>query len=364
MKDKKNKIGIILGTRPEIIKMSPIIKRCIKEKIDFFVIHSNQHYSKNLDSIFFKELHLPKAKYNLGIKSNTHSEMTGNMMIEIEKILIKESPSFILVQGDTNTGLSGALASAKLNIPVGHIEAGLRSYDRKMPEEINRVIIDHISTYLFVPTKNAKDNLIKEGIDSKKIFNSGNTITESISESIKYSEEKSKILNNLKIKNKKYILTTIHRQENVDDKIKIENIIKSLNKIQTETSLPVILPAHPRLINMLRKFNITIGNNIKIIDPVGYLDFLTLQQNASLIITDSGGIQEESCILKTPCITIRDNTERPETVEVGANILVGTTPKKIIRSSIKILNDNNKKNWRNPFGNKQASKIIIKTITE
>ncbi|MCD4705177.1 UDP-N-acetylglucosamine 2-epimerase (non-hydrolyzing), partial [bacterium] len=227
------KISIIIGTRPEIIKMSPIIRCLKKEHINFFIIHTGQHYSFKLDEIFFKDLKLPIPEYNLNIGSGTHGEETGEMLIKIERVLMKEKPDIVLVEGDTNTVVAGALAAAKLGIKVGHVEAGLRSYDRQMPEEINRIITDHISDYLFAPTEKAKKNLIYEGILNNKIFCTGNTIVDAIYQNLGLIQEKT-VLMNLQLKKNEYFLLTLHRQENVDNKVKLSSIIKALKNISNK----------------------------------------------------------------------------------------------------------------------------------
>ena len=354
------KIFIILGTRPEIIKMSPVVRACQKNKVNFAILHTNQHYSKNLDKIFFKELNLPQPRYNLNVGSGTHAEQTAKILIGIEKILIKERPDIVLVEGDTNTVLAGALAAAKLHIKIGHIEAGLRSYFREMPEEINRVLTDHCSDFLFAPTKQAKEILLKEGISGKRIFVTGNTIVDAVFQNIKLAEKKSKILKDLNLQKERYFLMTAHRAENVDNKERLKGILKGAEMISQEFILPVIYPIHPRTRKMLKEFKLFVSKNIHLLEPLGYLDFLQLQKGAKLILTDSGGIQEEACIIKVPCITLRDNTERPETLLVKSNILVGTDPQKIVKSAKKMLNL--KKDWKNPFGSGESAEKIIKII--
>ena len=355
------KIGIILGTRPEIIKMSPIIHLCQKRQLNFFILHTNQHYSRNLDKIFFEELELPQPKYNLNIGSGTHAEETGKMLIGIEKVLIREEPDIVLVEGDTNTVLAGALAAVKLGIKVGHIEAGLRSYFREMPEEINRILTDHCSDFLFAPTKKAKEILINEGIAGKKIFITGNTIVDATYQNLELAKRNSKILERLNLKKEKYFLLTIHRPENVDKKERLKGILEGLKLIYKKFNLPIIFSIHPRTEKMINEFNLIIPKVIRLIKPVGYLDFLQLEANAKLVLTDSGGIQEETCILKVPCVTLRDNTERPESLEVGSNILAGVNPDKILKSVNKMIN--RKKDWKNPFGSGRAGEKIIKIIT-
>ena len=354
------KLAIILGTRPEIIKMSPIIRELQKRKINFFVLHTNQHYSRNLDKVFFKELQLPRPKYNLKINFGIHAEQTGGMMIGIEKVLIKEKPDVVLVEGDTNTVLAGALTAAKLQIKVAHIEAGLRSYFRGMPEEINRVIADHCSDYLFAPTKGSKNNLLKEGISKKNIFVVGNTIVDAVFQNSKLVGKKSRILLKLKLKKRSYCLLTAHRQENVDNKKRLGKILQGLGLIYKKYGLKIIFPIHPRTKKRIGEFKLKVPTGIKLIEPVGYLDFLQLEKNAILVFTDSGGIQEEACILKVPCVTLRDNTERPETIVASSNILSGVEPDKILKSFSKMINK--KRNWKNPFGAGKASKKIIDII--
>jgi len=354
------KIGIILGTRPEIIKLSPIIRECQKQNIDFFIIHSNQHYSENMDAIFFKELELPHPKYNLEIGSCTHGQMTGRMIEKIEGILIEEKPNWILVQGDTNTVMAGALAASKLQIKIGHIEAGLRSYDRTMPEEINRIVTDHISDGLFPPTKKQANILIKEGISKEKIFITGNTIVDAVYQNIKLLEKHPELDH---YKKENYFLLTTHRPSNVDNKDNLTELLESINEVSKKHNCPVYFPIHPRTKKQIEIFNIKINENqIKLMDPVGYLEMLALEKNAKLIFTDSGGIQEEACILQTPSLTLRENTERPETIEVGASVLVGHNNELIISSTEKMLSVD--RNWSNPFGNGKSSKIILNNIND
>ncbi|MBN1872069.1 MAG: UDP-N-acetylglucosamine 2-epimerase (non-hydrolyzing) [Candidatus Omnitrophica bacterium] len=355
------KIGIILGTRPEIVKMASIIRECMNRRLDFFILHTNQHYRKNLDSIFFSELKLPKPKYNLNIGSGTHSEETGKMLMKIEKVLMKERPGVVLVEGDTNTVLAGALAAAKLHIKVGHVEAGLRSYFRRMPEELNRTITDHCSDLLFAPTDKARNILLAEGISPGKIFVTGNTIVDAVYQNVVLSRSSSRIIERLRLKKDGYIVMTLHRQENVDNRSILGSILGGLRSIRREFGVPIIYPIHPRAKKMMLKFALSVPEGVRTIEPVGYMDFLNLEENAKLILTDSGGIQEEACILRVPCVTLRDNTERPETLEVGSNILAGTRQKKILNSARMIVN--RKRDWKNPFGDGRAGSRIVKIIT-
>lgn len=355
------RVCVILGTRPEIVKFSPIIREFEDENLDYFILHTGQHYSYNMDKIFLKQLDLPNVKYNLDVGSGTHGQQTGKMLIGIEKILQKEKPDIALVEGDTNTVLAGALAAVKLGIKVGHVEAGLRSYDRNMPEEINRTIADHCSDFLFAPTTNSESILLGEGIPRRRIFVTGNTIVDAVFQNMEISEKKRSVNKRLKIDKQSYLLATIHRQENVDNKERFQDILTGLELVSKKTGLPVIYPIHPRSKKQLSKFKIS-AHNIRMIEPVDYLSFLQLESHAKLILTDSGGIQEEACILGIPCVTLRYNTERPETLEVGANILAGTKPEEIVEKTETMLRT--PKRWRQPFGDGKAAKRIVKIITE
>jgi UDP-N-acetylglucosamine 2-epimerase (non-hydrolysing) len=353
------KIAIIVGTRPEIIKMSPIIHELENQKLNYFILHTGQHYSYNMDKVFFEQLKLPKPKYNLEVGSGTHAEQTGKMLIGIEKVLREERPHVVLVEGDTNTVLSGALAACKLLIKVGHVEAGLRSYDRSMPEEINRVIVDHISEYLFAPTEKAKQNLLNEGIPEEKIHVTGNTIVDAVYQHIELTKSNS-ILEKLGLKPNEYMLLTLHRQENVESEQRIKSILKGIELVAKEFEMRIIFPIHPRTQQRIKELNIEVSKEIHIISPLDYLSFLKLEANAQLILTDSGGVQEEACILKIPCVTLRYNTERPESIEVGANTLAGTEPQIILKKVREMIQK--ERNWKSPFGDGKASQRIIRIL--
>jgi len=353
------KICIVLGTRPEIIKMSPIIRACEAQDIDYFILHTGQHYSYEMDQKFFVELELPQVKYNLDVGSGSQAVQTAKILTGIEDILLKEKPDVVFVQGDTNTVMAGALAASKLHIKIGHVEAGLRSYDRTMPEEINRVIADHISDYLYAPTETSQRNLLAEGIPESKIFVTGNTVVDAAYQNLEISKKRMNVLDEFGIHPKKYFLVTAHRAENVDVRERLSGILDGLKIIGTKYNLPVIFPMHPRTVKMVNEFGLSL-DGITVTKPFGYLEFLQLEENARLILTDSGGLQEEGCILGTPCITLRDNTERPETVEVGANILVGTTIDKIVTGVDTMINK--EKHWSNPFGDGTAAHLILATV--
>ncbi len=355
------KICIILGTRPEIIKCAPVIRAFQKQKIPFILVHSGQHYSYEMDQIFFEELELPKPDYMLEVGSGTHAKQTAKILERLEDVLIKEDPDVVLVQGDTNTAIAGALTAAKLHIKVGHIEAGLRSYFREMPEELNRLVADVLSDYLFTPTENSKKILLGEGYPVEKVFNVGNTVVDATLQHLDIAEKNSKILKELSLTPKEFFLVTSHRPENVDNKERLKSILESLIEVSNKYKLTVVWPIHPRTQKMIEEFGYSglLGkiHNLKIIKPVGYFDSLMLQKNAKLVLTDSGGMQEESCMLGTPSVTLRDNTERPESIEVGASILSGVGKENIITSIEEMINK--KFDWENPFGKGDTAEQIL-----
>ncbi len=353
------KTAIILGTRPEIIKCSPIIRELERRHLEYFVLHTGQHYSYNMDKVFFEQLNLPDAKYNLDVGSGLHGKQTGKMLVGIEDILFKELPDVVLVQGDTNTVLAGALAAAKLGIKVGHIEAGLRSYDHNMPEEINRVLADHCSDFLFAPTETSKQILLKEGLDASKVFQVGNTVVDAAYQNLKIAQTKTDIFNQLGIEPKRFLLATSHRQENVDNKSRFAQIILGLQKVQKEFNLPLIYPIHPRAKKQMESFNLS-SEGLTLVEPMDYLAFLQLESKSKLALTDSGGVQEETCILGTPCVTLRDNTERPETLAVESNVLAGADAERILAAA-KVMGAK-VGGWCNPFGDGKASERIVKVL--
>lgn len=350
------RIVVALGTRPEIVKMSPVIRELENRRADFFIIHTGQHYSYDLDEVFFEQLHLRRPKYNLEVGSGSHGEQTARIIDGVEKVLLKEKPDIVLVEGDTNSVLAAAIAAVKLHIKIGHIEAGLRSYDRKMPEEINRILTDHCSDYLFAPTKKAKTILLGEGIPKEKIFITGNTIVDAVYQHLAVAREHGFMLSTLHLNPREYFLVTLHRQENVDYRARLDLILEGLDRVAVTFNQPVIYPVHPHSRKMMTEFGLK-TKNIILLNPVDFFGFLQLECNARLILTDSGGVQEEACILGVPCVTLRDNTERPETIEVGANILAGASPDTIIKHAKIMLA--REKNWKNPFGDGKASTKII-----
>ena len=354
---KKN-IALIFGTRPEIIKLSPVIREFVRRQIPLQLIHSNQHYSHELDWIFFRDLNLPAPDINLGVGSGEQGAQTALALTRIEAVLIQTRPSAVIVQGDTNTMLAGSLAAAKLHIPLFHVEAGLRSRDKRMPEEINRIVADHCSDFLFAPTQIAANNLIREGIDEGKIEVTGNTIVDAVNQNLEMSS-KSTLLTDAGIEKNSYILATLHRAENVDEPSTLASIFLGLEQVQNKIGIPVVLPIHPRTKKNMERFGIHPGDLV-LMSPVGYLDFLWLEKNARIILTDSGGVQEEACILRVRCVTLRDSTERPETVEVGANIVAGCKPSGIVHSTLRMIE--RKPNWANPFGRGDASEKVVTRV--
>ncbi|MDB2252497.1 UDP-N-acetylglucosamine 2-epimerase (non-hydrolyzing) [Halorubrum ezzemoulense] len=355
-------IAIILGTRPEIIKLSPVIRECEERGIEYTVIHTGQHYSDNLDTVFFERLELPKPDYNLSVGSKSHGKQTSEMLADIEEILLDIDADIVLVQGDTNSVLAGAIATSKLDADLGHIEAGLRSFNREMPEETNRVVTDHVADYLFAPTEQSAEYLREEGLPDERIIVTGNTVVDALYRNQKIAEEKSSILREFDIIDEDYFLMTAHRAENVDNSDSFEEILSGVSIAANRENVIVIYPIHPRAENKLEEFGISVPPGIRLVEPQDYLGFLKLQANAKLVLTDSGGVQEEACILGVPCVTIRENTERPETVSVGANQLSGIDAEGIADSVECMLKTDI--DWDNPFGDGTAgSRIIEEFIT-
>ena len=322
------KIASIIGTRPQFIKCAPISKELRKYHQEL-LIHTGQHYDFEMSKLFFDQLGIQEPDYNLGVGSGNQGEQTGKMLIEIEKVLLKEKPNFVLVFGDTNTTLAGALAASKLHIKVGHIEAGLRSFDRRMPEETNRVLTDHCSDLLFCPTETAVKILGTEGIE-KGVYLTGDVMVDALKENIKIAEQKSMILDQLSLKQEEYYLATIHRPENTDAFEKLKSIVDAFCVIEK-----IVFPCHPRTEKLLKQFGLwdMLTKKVKVMKPIGYLDMLMLEKNAKKILTDSGGVQKEAYILKVPCITLRENTEWVETIEDGWNVLAGANKEKIFKKA-------------------------------
>ncbi len=313
------KIVSVVGARPQFIKCAPVSRELRKEYHEILV-HTGQHYDYGMSDVFFEELHIPRPDYHLEIGSATHGKQTGEMLARIEEVLLKEEPVLVLVYGDTNSTLAGALAAAKLRIPVVHVEAGLRSFDRSMPEEINRVLTDHISDILFCPTETAVENLKREGV-TEGVFLVGDVMVDALMFNRTISEESSRILDDLYLNRGHYLVATVHRPGNTDVRENLTAIMKALG----ESGRTIVFPMHPRTRKLLQQFGLwdRIPGNIHVTDPLGYLDMIRLMSDAEKILTDSGGIQKEAYLLGVPCITLRENTEWVETVEDGWNVLVG-----------------------------------------
>lgn len=334
------KIVTVIGARPQFIKASTI-SRAIKSagSIQEIIVHTGQHYDQNMSDIFFTQMGIPKPDYFLNISSKYHGEMTGKMLEGIEKILLKETPDVVLVYGDTNSTLAGSLAASKLHIPIAHVEAGLRSFNRRMPEEVNRVLTDHLSEWLFAPTESAVNNLQHEGVSMKKIHKVGDVMYDAILHYQQVSESESDVIKKLNLSKGNFILATIHRAENTNDKDRLEIILKDLSEIAKKNI--VVFPIHPRTKNITE--NKELLQNITVIDPVGYLDMIALQKNCRLIVTDSGGVQKEAFLNNKYCITVREETEWIELVNAGYNFLSKSGSK--IQDLVDAL-------WNKPFVNK------------
>jgi UDP-GlcNAc3NAcA epimerase len=345
------KIITVLGARPQFIKAAPV-SRELRKKHTELIIHTGQHYDANMSDIFFEELHIPKPDFHLGIGSGSHGKQTGEMLAEIEKIILEEKPDYLLVYGDTNSTLAGALAAAKLHVPVIHIEAGLRSFNKKMPEEINRIMTDHVSEYLFCPTDTAIENLTNENI-TRNVINVGDVMYDAVEYNRQLAEEKSTVLADNELTSKDFYLITVHRAENTDDPEKMKNILDAFAK----TEGTKVWPIHPRTKHKLESigFDLVSVPGLKVIEPVGYLDMLTLEYHSKKILTDSGGVQKEAYFMEVPCVTLREQTEWVETLEGDANILVGTDVGKILDAVQKDVNPS----YKPVFGDGKASEKIV-----
>lgn len=352
------KILTIVGARPQFVKAAALSRELAKhQNIEEIIVHTGQHFDKNMSDVFFKEMEIPKPKYNLDINSVGHGAMTGRMLEGIEKLLLKEKPDLLLVYGDTNSTIAGALAAKKLHIKVAHVEAGLRSFNMEMPEEINRILTDRISDFLFCPTETAVNNLKNEGYDNIdcNILNCGDVMQDAANFYAQKSEEKSTILSQLNLND--FILCTLHRAENTDDANRLRNIVSALNKIHEST--PVVLPLHPRTKNKIKELEIDL--NVNIIDPVGYFDMIELLKNCTLVMTDSGGLQKEAFFFKKNCITLRNQTEWVELLENKVNILAGADYETIINSYEKMLK--NRADFSiNLYGNGLACENIVREV--
>jgi len=375
------KIVTIVGARPQFIKAAAV-GRAIEannqrrsfSRIQEILVHTGQHYDFQMDRVFFDELRLPTPDYHLGVGSGSHAKQTGLMLEGIEAVLLKEKPRIVVVYGDTNSTLAGALAAAKLNLPVAHVEAGLRSYNRIMPEEINRLVADHLSTLLFCPTRQAVHNLAGEGIEDGDLWvvkNVGDVMYDSVLYYSELAEEKSTILQDLglgapssyteRFQTVPYYLATLHRAENTDHPHRLRSVLRALDEIGRD--IPVILPLHPRTKKMMKVHQLlTVGKRIRLIDPVSYLSMLVLEKNAKLIFTDSGGVQREAYWFKVPCLTLREETEWVETLRNGWNVLVGVETKRILEHVSQVKKKKRTGKEARIFGDGRASEKIVQMI--
>jgi UDP-GlcNAc3NAcA epimerase len=379
----KKRIITIIGARPQIIKSSALsraIRVSFSDKIEEIIVHTGQHYDENMSNVFFEEMEIPKPNYNLAVGSGTHGLQTAKMIEGLEKIFLEEKPDAIVIYGDTNSTIAGAIAAAKIHIPVVHIEAGLRSFNKAMPEEINRISADHMSTLLFTPTKTGISNLEKEGfsleiktsasIDQPNVYLCGDIMYDNSLYFSAISDQKSTILNQFELKASDYVLCTIHRDSNTDEHVNINSIFKALNDLQEKSGLTIVLPIHPRTkgkMNELLEEELkqkTLSNpKIKIIPPAGFLDIIALEKNARIIVTDSGGLQKEAFFFEKPCVILREQTEWVEIVENGNAILTGANYSKIMLAFEKLMNQH-EFSYPSFYGNGKAAEFICTKICE
>ncbi|VTT88045.1 UDP-N-acetylglucosamine 2-epimerase [Halorubrum sp. DM2] len=352
-------LAIVLGTRPEIVKLAPVVRACERSGHPYTLVHTGQHYSERLDGTFFDQLGLPAPDHHLGVGSGTHGEQTGEMLAGLDGVLRTVDPDVVLVQGDTNSALAGALAAAKLPVELGHVEAGLRSFDREMPEETNRVVADRVADYLFAPTATAATHLRREGTDADRVFITGNTVVDALRRHLDIARTRSRVLDDLGLAAGEFALLTAHRPRNVDDPDRFARLLDGVAAAAAESDLDVVYPVHPRAERQIADLD-SLPERVRTVEPQEYLDFLRLEDAARFVMTDSGGVQEEACVLGVPCLTLRENTERPETVEVGANTLVGTDPR-AIRNGVRALKADTAE-WPNPFGDGSAAERVLDAL--
>jgi UDP-N-acetylglucosamine 2-epimerase (non-hydrolysing) len=357
------KAMLVVGTRPEIIKMAPVVRALRKNNVPSIFVHCGQHYDYNMSQQFIEDLELPAPDYGYKLKAYSQGKQTARIITQMEQLMKKTSPAVVLVEGDTNGVLATALAAIKLGIPIGHVEAGLRSFDLRMPEEHNRRLTDHMSTYLFAPTKTAEANLKKENVWGK-IYITGNTVIDAVNQHLRIAERKSSILKAIRFK--KFALVTAHRAENVDNLDVLRNFVEAF----AEAPIPIVYPMHPRTKKRLRQNRIYSklkkSKNIQILPPLGYLDFLVLMKRCELVVTDSGGIQEEATApsIRKHVLVIRLSTERPEAVEAGFAKLVGIEKEKVLEAMNATLKDRTKLPDKSPYGDGKAAERIVEIVKE
>jgi len=354
---------VIVGTRPEIVKMAPIIRALEEDSTPYTFVHCGQHYDYEMSQQFIEQLELPEPEYGFEVRAYSPGLQTGRILTLVEKVIKKAKPKIVLVEGDTNGVLASALAAVKLNVPVGHVEAGLRSFDLRMPEEHNRRLVDHISTYMFAPTENSRKNLQRESVWGK-IYVTGNTVIDAVIQHLPIAERKSNILE--KIRFEKFALVTAHRAENVDEPAVLQNFVETF----TEAPIPIVYPVHPRTKKRLRQQRMwkkfSSSENVQLFPPLGYFDFMVLMKNCEILITDSGGIQEEATAppIRKPVLVIRLSTERPEAVEAGFAKVVGVEKEKLLAAMEHILHGKKELPKLSPYGDGAAAKKIVKILKQ
>ncbi len=355
------KILTVIGARPQFVKAAAVSSVFAEKGSDVqeILVHTGQHYDKDMSEIFFNELHIPKEKYNLNIGSGSHGDQTGRMLSALEKVVMDEKPDMLLIYGDTNSTLAGALVASKLHIPCAHVEAGMRSFNRMMPEEINRVVSDHVCQINFCSCDVAMKNLANEGRAHTGVL-VGDVMYDC---ALKFAGLAAKLyapFEKFQVKAGNYVLMTCHRAENTDDPERLKSIINAAGKLSAE--MPVLFPIHPRTKNFIEKYSLTVPETLKLVPPVGYLEMVLLEKSAGLILTDSGGVQKEAFFYDVPCVTMRDETEWVETVECGWNILTGASYEKILDTSLNFLKKKPAKSGRAPYGDGHASEKILAGI--
>lgn len=350
------KILNVVGARPNFMKIAPIVEEMKKApELVGVLVHTGQHYSEGMSDVFFRDLGIPVPDIYLGVGSGSHAEQTARVMIEFEKVCIEQKPDLVLVVGDVNSTLACSIVAAKLVIPSAHVEAGLRSFDRTMPEEINRVVTDALAAILFTTSRDADENLTREGVDASKIHFVGNVMIDTL---LKHRRKAAALQVD---KPEKYALVTLHRPSNVDDRNVLKPILEALEEISR--AIPVLFPIHPRTAKSIRDFGLSL-DRIRTMDPLGYLEFLNLEASATVVLTDSGGLQEETTILGVPCVTLRHNTERPVTITHGTNIVVGTDKARILDAFRLIMNGNWKPAGPPEYWDGHAAERIVRIIRE
>ncbi len=350
------KIAVIVGTRPEIVKMAPVVRACVTRGTDWRLWHTGQHYSFEMDGVFFQELELPAPHANLEVGSGTQAYHIGAIVNGVADLIAKDRPDVLLVEGDTNSVLAAGLAAQKLGVRVGHVEAGLRSYDRTMPEEINRILTDHLSDDLFAPTDHSRRILLGEGVAESRIHVTGNTVVDELLRQKPRAIERG-VPARFGLSPRGYAVATVHRAENTDVESRLRGIVAGLSQASQALNVPVLCAVHPRTTQRMTALGLAWGDGVRALPPLPYLDFLGLHAEAAITLTDSGGLQEEACALGVPCVTLRDNTERPESVDAGANVLVGADPGAIVSGARTMVA--RRGGWANPFGAGDAGLRIV-----